>query len=233
MKTKFKLQFIGKPDIELNKFQSSLPPDFTVAEKKDGIYVEIKSSSSEDERCQRLIDRELDRHFFLTCVRIHANMVRKRVYHIHEQKYSIHGSLPDNINPQNWNYELPIQLRLWAVATEHQDVITKLLLLFQIIELSYPNTNDQRYYPLYSGDPTIPPEPTTECKFIRHLIAHSGDVTSAQLKLYCEHLQMPEVTLDITDKHYFEVISSKVSLMENEAKNVINNSLHLLQNDHT
>ena len=79
MKTVFKLQFEGEPAIDLSKFQSSLPHAFLVREKNDGVYVEIESDLKEDDRCQRLIDRELDRHFFLTCVKIKANMIKKKI----------------------------------------------------------------------------------------------------------------------------------------------------------
>lgn len=224
MKTTFKLLFEGNPDIEIKKFQSSLPPSFLVREKNDGIYVEIESNSEEDDRCQRLIDRELDRHFFLTCVKIRAEMIRKRVTSSLSMSYRIHGSLPDDIQPQKWNYELPIQLRLWSIADDHNDILTKLLLLFQIIELSYPDTNNPRSYPIYNNS-TSPPVPRTECKFIRHLIAHSGDVKTEQLKHYCEYLNLPEVMLDITDQGYYEIIASKLPLMQQEAKKVIEESL--------
>lgn len=78
MATEFKLIFKGKPDLKIDKFQQSLSPDFLVTERDDGIYVTIESASPEDERCQYLIDRELDRHFFLTNVRIQGEMVRHR-----------------------------------------------------------------------------------------------------------------------------------------------------------
>lgn len=205
MKTVFKLQFEGEPAIDLSKFQSSLPHAFLVREKNDGVYVEIESDLKEDDRCQRLIDRELDRHFFLTCVKIKANMIKKKITFSLCLRNRIHGSLPDDIQPQNWNYELPIQLRLWSVAVDHNDVLTQLLLLFQIIELSYPDTNNPQFYPRYNNS-TSPPASRTECKFVRHLIVHSGDVTTTQLKNYCEYLNFPEVMLDITDQEYYEII---------------------------
>lgn len=136
-------------------------------------------------------------------------------------RYSIHGPLPKNIRPQNWNYELPIQLRLWSLAADSNDALMKLILLFQIIELAYPAKSS---YPDYS-DPTKAPDPLTECKFIRHLVAHSGDVCSPQLKLYCEYLRLPGVMLDITDPAYYKILASKVPLMEAEAKKVIEKAL--------
>lgn len=224
MGTEFKLLFEGKPDLEIDKFRRSLPPDFRVAKKDDGIYVTIESVLSEDERCQYLIDRELDRHFFLTCVRIRAEMVRSRVTVFLTGRYRIHSSLPDDIHPQGWNYELPIQLRLWSIAADSSEVRTKLIILFQIIELAYPRGGDHPAYPAYTRS-TQPPHPLAECKFIRDLVAHSGDVSKPQLKLYCAYLGLPEVMLDITDPHYYKIIASKAPLMEAEAKKVIEKAL--------
>jgi hypothetical protein len=92
------------------------------------------------------------------------------------------------------------------------------------------NPDDIAFPDILSGtvpllDPTRAPEPLTECRFIRHLVAHSGDVTLPQLKKYCIYLGFPEVMLDITDSHYYDVIGSKVTLMEVEAKKVIEKAL--------
>lgn len=221
MATEFKLLFEGKPDLEIDKFQRSLPPDFRVAKRDDGIYVTIKSARTEEQRCQYLIDRELDRHFFLTCVRIRAEMVRTRVTSTLTARNRIHGSLPDDIRPQNWNYELPIQLRLWSIAADSTEIQTKLILLFQIIELTYP---ERSQYPEYT-DSTKAPQPLTECKFVRNLVAHSGRVSSSQLNLYCSYIGFPNVMMDITDPNHYKIIASKVPLMETEAKNVIAKAL--------
>lgn len=221
MSTKFKLLFEGKPDLDIDKFQQSLPSNFKVTSESDGIYVAINSTVAEDRRCQYVIDRELDRHFFLTCVKIRAEMVCTRVQASLRINYRIHGALPDGVRPQNWSYELPIQLKLWSIATDTMDVCTKLILLFQIIELAYPKKTD---YPKYD-DSTRVPHPLTECKLIRHLVVHSGNVSGAELKCYCEHIGLPAVMLDITDPEYHQVIASKVTVMETEARKAIENVL--------
>ena len=98
MNTKFKLIFEGnEPDIEIPKFKRSLPANFEVTEEGDGIYITIKSEKAEDVRCQYLVNRELDRHFFLTAIKIRAEMIRSRVAASLTVKYRIHGSLPENI----------------------------------------------------------------------------------------------------------------------------------------
>jgi hypothetical protein len=221
MATEFKLIFEGQPDIDLQRFQQSLPDTFAVQEKKDGIYVAVESDSPEDERCQYLIERELDRHFFLTCVKIRAAMVRKTVTSTLPFRRRVHGALPADIKPQIWTYHLPIQLRLWATAVDTSDLAFKILLLYQIIEIAYP---DRRDYPEYN-DPSTAPHPLSECKFMRDLIAHSGAVSSKQLKVYCKHLGLREVMHDVTDPHYTKVIASKAHLMEAEARRAIEKAL--------
>lgn len=101
MSTKFKLIFeTEEPDIDLPKFRQSLPPVFEVTEEDNGIYITIPSQKPEDEQCQYLIDRELDRHFFLTSVKIRAEIVRKIFTVSFVAKNRLHGSLPEGIAPQ-------------------------------------------------------------------------------------------------------------------------------------
>lgn len=225
MATQFKLLFEGEPDLKIDMFQQSLPTCFQVEERDDGIYVTIESAVAEDKICQYLIDRELDRIFFITSVKIRAEMVRAVTFATHTFCWGSHGSLPDNIRPQTWNYKLPIQLRLWSIATsiakDSDEVVLKLILLFQIIELEYP---EKKYYQEYK-DATKAPDPLTECKLIRHLVAHSGNVCGKELKKYCAYIGLPEVMLDITDPQYKGIIAAKVRLMETEAKNVIAKAL--------
>lgn len=221
--TKFKLFFeTEESDVDLSKFQQSLPSSFIVYEEEGNIFVDIETSVFEDETAKYLIDRELDRHFFLTCVQIRAEMIKKIICCGLEMRYRIHGDLPENIQPQAWNYELPLQLRLWSMAIDlHREFRLQILFYFHIIELAYP---DKKSYPPYK-DHTQPPHPLTECKFLRHLIAHAGDVSSKQLKLYCKHLEIPEKMYDIADQKYQSVLLRKVKLLKDQAKEAIEKSL--------
>jgi hypothetical protein len=112
-------------------------------------------------------------------------------------------------------------LRLWAIAADTTDVSVKVLLLFQIIEIAYP---DGSAYPEYR-DPSTAPHPLSECKLLRDLVVHSGAVSSTQLKLYCSYLGLPALMHDITDTHYSTIIASKLPLMESEAKKAIERAL--------
>jgi len=210
MTTKFKLIFEDKePDVDLSIFRRSLPPQFAVTQEPDGIYVSIPSPTPEDRQCQGLIDRELDRHYFLTFVKIKADMVRKKILKAFRAAYACHGALPENILPQVWDKQLPIQLRLWSLASETEDHTLKALLLFQIIELTYPTLNSNSDYPEYK-DSSNPPAPRTECKFIRHLVAHSGHVEGTQLKRYCNYLGICERMFEPTDSDHVRILKRKI-----------------------
>jgi hypothetical protein len=131
MPTKFKLIFESdEPDIDLPRFWKSLPRTLEITEEQDGIYVTVPSNENEDKKRQYLINRELDRHFFLTCVKIKAAMVKRRVTASFTSRYRIHGRLDPDIEPQSWNYDLSVQLRLWALVDEAEDLIVKVILFY-------------------------------------------------------------------------------------------------------
>ena len=220
MQTKFKLIFeTDKSALDLVLFKQSLPKNFVVTDEASGIFISLNSSQLEDHKCQYLIDRELDRHFFLTCVKVKASMVRKQVWAQHTTKYRILDGLDDNIGPQQWDYDLSIQLKLWSLAIDCEEVMLQIILFYQIIELEYP---ERECFPKY-GDPSIPPEPLTECRLLRNLATHSGAVSdrSFQLKKYCEYLNIPEMMHDPTDYQYMAIFNNKVNLLMSEAKRII------------
>lgn len=92
----------------------------------------------------------------------------------------------------------------------HDEFRLQILYYFHIIELVYPASSS---YPNYT-DSTTAPDSLTECKFIRHLVAHTGEVGSSQLKKYCEYLGIPEVMFDVTDRRYQSILLNKVKLLE-------------------
>ena len=222
-KTKFRLGFeTEEPDIDLEKFTKSLPSCFQVQTQENNIFISLETSLEDDDNAKYLVDRELDRHFFLTCVKITAEIVKRKITNSFTSWYRIHGDLPEDIEPQVWNYELPIMLRLWSMAIDlHSEFRLKILYYFHIIELAYPEKSS---YPDYT-DYANPPHPLTECKFIRHLVAHAGDVGGSQLKAYCRYLGIPEVMFDLTDRRYQAILLGKVYLLEQQAKKAIENSL--------
>lgn len=221
MKHKLKLIFESRePDLDKDAFQRSLPANFELKEENGGIYIYVELNVTDDEELKYHVNRELDRHFFLTCVKISAEIVKSPLTVTLDSSYRVHGSLPKNIRPQCWNYELPIQLRLWALAADARNMMVKVILLFQIIELAFPDKS----YPKYN-ESSIVPDPLTECKFVRNLVAHAGDVSSKELERYCNYLGLPALMLDPTDISYMKVIKDKLNLLEKQAKDVISRSL--------
>jgi len=218
VKTKFKLIFENAShnfDIEL--FIQSLPPNFEIEKKGDVFFILIPSDNPEDKKCQFLIDRELDLHFFLTSVRIKASMITRLKSVEISTSYRIYGKLPENIAPQNWTYKLPLQLRLWAIASDSNVSLLKIILYFQIIELAYPNNSA---YPPYT-DRNMEPDTLTECKMLRNLAAHSGEAFHSQQKLYCEYLGLPPLLHDPTDSAYAYIFDNKLQLLREEAHKAI------------
>ena len=211
-------------DLDRSVLQNSLPASMKVEERGDGTYVVVDSGEQESEDAQRALDRELDRIFFITCVRVKAEMCRKIVTASQTIRFSIHGELPKTIQPLRWTPELALQLRLWKVAVDTTDSSAKILLLFQIVELSYPDTNNQTLYPKYGG-PSCAPHPRTEAKLLRHLVAHAGNPTGTQTENYLKYLGLGPVLSDRTNPDFLVVVRGKIPHVEALARQVIESAL--------
>jgi hypothetical protein len=216
--TAFRLLHDAPLDVDIPALQSMLPSSMTVVDRDGAHYIDVKTSTEEDARAQFHVDRELDRLFFLTCVGIKAEMCTRTVLGEFRGGWSIHKPIPRGCKAQVWNYALGVQLRLWSIASEVTDPLAKILLMYQIIELSNPS------FPPYS-DPTKSPDPLMECKLLRDLVVHAGDVESRQLKAYCAHLNLPPVLLDRTDSSYVGLLSAKCKLLEEQAELVLASAL--------
>lgn len=214
-------QLARKPDsldIDLQAFQSVLPSTMLVALREGATYIDVETPKEEDECAQFLVDRELDRVFFLTSVRVKAEMCRRTVSSEQRFAWPIHAAIPTGTTVQTWSYELGLQLRLWSLACETEDPLAKIVLFYQVIELSCPPPDQY-------NDPSRPPKPLTECKLLRNLIVHAGNVTFQETKNYCEYLGMPELMCDRTDRLYVELLAAKQRFVESQAKGVIQMAL--------
>jgi len=214
MSTLFRLIHEGKVlDLDLTQFQAALPGNMQLDRRSDGTYVEVTGLGAEAPAAQYFVDRELDRVFFLTHVKLKAEMCRREVSVDSTARYAIHGVLPPGTARARWTYELAIQLRLWAIAQVTEDPIGKLLLLYQILELDRPPATSTRY-----SNSSLAPDPRRECKLLRDLVTHAGNVSNCELKLYCDYLGIPHLMLDRTDEQLVQLIASKVCLVEEQAK---------------
>jgi hypothetical protein len=222
MGTKFKLIFENiEPDIDLVKLQKSLSSGFMVEGESDSIYITIPLNEGEGEKCQNLVNRELDRYFFLTAVKIRAEMVRT-IYKVGITiQQTVYSGLPEGIKPQNWNdtdrHQLSMQLRLWSLAIGADDLCLKAILFYQIIELSGCE------FPPY-GDEEAPP-PLREAKILRDWVAHAGKDLRKPMARYCRYLEIEEKMFERTNSTHLKILKSKLRLLEAEANTVISQVL--------
>lgn len=217
--TTFRLLPAGKRLIsDTDAFQRMLPESMKFERKKDTYYLEVQTEIEEDERAKFMVTRELDRLFFLTSVRIEAEICARMKTSAVRTGWSIHGPIPTGTERQTWTYELGLQLRLWALASEVLDPLSKIILLYQVIELSQPVF-------LRYATAKQPPDPLTECKFLRHLVTHVGNVENEELKRYCDYLGLPAVMLDRSDPAYVDLLNSRLPILETEAQKIIRNVL--------
>lgn len=207
--------------LDIAAFQQTLPKFIRLNWVENALIASVESSNDEDPSCQYLIDRELDRLCFFTSVALRAKMQSSIKYTSTTVAFRVYGKLPNGLSPQKWTYELALQLRLWSLATDEQDLVLKFLLLFQVIELAYPTAEN---FPTYN-DSHVRPHPRTECKLLRNLVVHSGDVTKTQLRKYCEYLELPSVMFDRADPSYSTLIRSKLPLLRREAQQAIATAL--------
>lgn len=224
MPTRYRLVPEGQHvDVDLALFQGALPLSIILEEERGDVYATLDSNGSEDSSTQLLIDRELDRLFFLTCVRLRAEMCRRTVTASLKMSYRIHGSLPAGVHPQIWSDQTTLQLRLWALAADVEDAYLKVLLFYQIIELSYPNTQDKSAYPPYDHSPSAP-HPRTEAKLLRHLVAHAGDAKK-ETSAYLQFLGLPPVLSNLVHPDWVGKITERVAIVEQQAREVLQSAL--------
>jgi hypothetical protein len=209
-------------DLDIEAVNRSLHSSMRMEARSDEAYIVVETLIKNDERAKQLVQQELDRIYFFTCVRATAEMVTGRVSAIFTSSYAIHGPLPTGLGPQNWMPEVALQLRLWAVGVDVPDPATKVLIFFQIVELAFPNTKDKTAYPPYT--PSFPPHRRTEAMLLRHIVSHAGR-PFPMTKMYLEHLGLEPMMSDRSNPRWLEVISDKVKLVQEEAYEVIQNAL--------
>lgn len=213
MTTTFRLIPDKNPlDLKLGHLQASLPPSMKVSEKHDGFYVTVKSTTDEDESVQPLIDREVDRIQFLTLVRFRAEMCRRSVTANFASSYRVHGSLSPDVMPLIWTENLALQFRLWNLASGASDPMIRILLHYQIIELTYPDNQSVDAYPPYQGGGASP-HPRTEAKLLRHLVAHAGEA-KRETSLYLQYLGLPAKLGNVTHAEWASKIAPAARRVE-------------------
>lgn len=212
-------------DLDVDIFRSSLPQEIILESRKNGLYAIVASIEPEDASTQQLIDRELDRLYFLTCVRLHAEMIRRPAQASYSTSNRIHGKIPEGLAQLSWSDELTLQLKLWSIAIDSTDYIVRILLYYQIIEVSYPKTDDKENYPTYEYvDKTKPPIPRTEAKLLRNLIAHAG-VARTETNEYLKFLGLPSRLSNLTYPDWHKKILERLPILEQQARELLQNKI--------
>ena len=207
-------------DVDLAILRSALPPSIVLKEESGDVYAIVDSTGSEDSSTQLLIDRELDRLFFMTCVRLRAAMCRRIVTSTLKGSWRVHGPLPAGVLPQIWTDQITLQLRLWALASDVEEVSLKVLLLYQIIELSPQKKAANLAY----DDPSWP-APRTEAKLLRNVVAHAGEPTQRGTEAYLEFLGLTPMLSNLVDPQWVEKITERVAVVQQVAREVLQSAL--------
>jgi len=215
-----------------------LPPHFSVTQENNEMLLVIEipnpivpDGGSLNEAVFSEVARECDRIYFLTGVDLKPVLKRREScegagtgYAYLGMKADLVASLKSDVLPQAWEERLERQLALWKLASS-VPLSLKVNLLFQIIEAKYPETNNQRDYPPYLDD-SVTPDPRTEALLLRHFVSHQKNTVmtqvNTQLGNYCRYIGVAEGFFNPKDLNHVRVVNSKVKLISDLAKQIIN-----------
>ena len=224
---KFTFQLFNFDSLDIDEIIRLLPNHFSLIRKEGDTFLTVIFDDAIDEKeIIYLIDREFDRIYFLTGCKIDFSLIHIMYSDGRQQarceiKYSINAiqKIPDNIGPQQWENNIDTQLKLWRLA--HEDNIAlgaRVNLLFQIIEIEYP---DNKNYPEYN-DPKLEPSPMTEAKLLRHIVSHGkSPIKSSQLRKYCKFLGLRAEMHDPANPKFVDAINRRLPVITNLAKEII------------
>lgn len=234
-KTMKYIYIVSKPRaFTLEQASAVLPNNFSFQEEGDQLLLVVETPNGfTDEQMFNQVQRECDRLSFLTGELLDPNLLRKEtpdgratgILSVTVGAALIKPLAPE-IERQQWDSCLPVQLRLWQlVQLPNLPVATQINLLFQIIEISYPNTGDSNVYPQYSNTHN-PPHPRTEAKLLRDLASHGKKrMGSSQVRSYCQYLGISEEAHDPTNLNFIQVLRDRLQVVQTEARKVIDNSI--------
>jgi hypothetical protein len=223
---------INHPEtLDLVQLRVILPVDMTIHEEGSELLIGV--SHSTHAQSVRDVQRELDRIRFVTgedlmpvfVFEAKADGSRTTTRAIRGVSRIIHR-WPSSLGQQSWAPSLDVQLRLWFLAkSEGTPLPSKVNLLFQIIECSFPDTKDPVAYPKFNN-PAHDPDPRTECKLLRDLASHGKKpANGSQLKDYCQKYGLPAEFSDPAGGKVLDHLKSKIPLIEQVARKIIENQL--------
>ena len=225
---------IPKPhSLTVAELSQILPPHFICRENEDHLVIILETESSvSDDVAHFEVRREFDRIFFLTGEDLHPSLLFKECDGLKEGTTYIRGEviLVKRIDPtidcQEWRSNLVRQLRYWRLSVREEDVSAKVQLLFKVIEITFPDTKNEKQYPVYS-DPSQPPAPGRESKLLRDFVSHEGKIFTKQLREYCKFLGRSDETkfFDPTDSKDWIIVNQRLHVVQELAREVIDSAL--------
>lgn len=230
------MYIVSKPRaFTLEQARAVLPKSFSLQEEEDDqlLLAVTPPSGFTDEQTFNQVQQECDRLFFLTGEQLDPKLLRKETTDGRVTNFKfltmdavVVEPLASEVERQQWDASLPVQLRLWQLTRlPNLPVATQINLLFQIIEISFPNTKDQSAYPPYNNAHS-PPHPRTEAKLLRDLATHGKKRMEArQVKSYCQYLGISDESHDPTDSDFIQALCKGGRVIQAEARRVIDDSI--------
>ena len=232
MSIKYYFTISKRKEFKLSDTNKIFPQNFSVTEENEclSLVVTVEEGLS-DSQVFNQVQQECDRIFFLTAEEFNPEFKCKCKLNnggsktcqaeIKSDSYIV-APISQNIARQKWDLSLSVQLRLWQLASIFElSIATKINLLFQIIEIYFPDTGDNNCYPEYTNS-SIVPYPRTEAKLLRNLSSHGKkSMNSPQVKEYCSFLGIPAVSYDPTDPRFTDALEKRFSVIKEEARNII------------
>ena len=232
MKFKYRIKDMG--NLNAAQLIKILPGNCTI-EQNDNTYLIIERDPGTTENDSFFfLQREVDRLFFLTGINIKYEL--DTIENNDGFSTGISGlkcmltaiaQLPENIDRQQWGTnDISVLLRLWSLAfSPNLPLAAKINLLFQIIEIEYPDTSDNAVYPNYH-DPANPPDPKTEAKLLRHLMSHgNGPIANNSLRQYCIFLGISPEMHNPIDPNFIFGVNKRLSILIDEARKIIDDKI--------
>ncbi len=199
-------------------------------EPRASLVLHINERVSEDsaEHLARfMVDRECDRFYFLTGLNLQPRLEHAPGQRVGAQSLSVYCPRKppfrphtENVGSQRWDEKIETMLRLWRLAMgEVLHPTARILLLYQIVELVAPPSNQKLYKPY--GDSRSEPNPYTEAKLLRHLIAHQSGRPRRELGNYCQWLGIPQEFPKPSQQNAWQAVQRRIQKLESLAASLI------------
>jgi hypothetical protein len=230
---KYYYRITKSENLTLDQLQKILPGNFSIQKDENGVFIIIdKADGKNEEKSFHEVQRECDRIYFLTGELLNPVLSRVEESDNSGTGYAyircdahIVASLPSNVEKQIWQKRFVKQLRFYYIADITEPIDQKINFYFKVIEASYPETNNNMYYPAYTesqANADIPPDTRTEAKLLRDFTSHGKEnVNGSQLKYYCKYLKISEEFFDPTNNDHIRITKSKCNFIRNEARKII------------